>query len=65
MQRRLPEYARIRQSLRLILLGAVVAANMQLLLAQDFSIESDPFDTSSTLDSHVPQQNLMWQSTVK
>ncbi len=65
MQRRLPEYARIRQSLRLILLGAVVAANAQLLLAQDFSIESDPFDTSSTLDSHVPQQNLMWQSTVK
>ncbi len=65
MQRGLPEYARIRESLCLILLSAVVAANVQFALAQDFSIESDPFDTSSTLDSHVPRQNLLWQSTVK
>ena len=65
MQRWLPEYARIRESLCLILLSAVVAANMQFALAQNFSLESDPFDTSSTLDSHVPRQNLLWQSTVK
>jgi hypothetical protein len=65
MQRRLPEYAQALSSLGLILLLGWVLNLSPAAVGQTYSFESDPFEMNSTLDGHVPPQNLLWQSTVK
>jgi hypothetical protein len=64
MQRRLPEYAQTLPGLCLIIFVAWGSAASPRAVGQGHSLD-DPFETSSTLDSHVPRQNLLWQSTVK
>jgi hypothetical protein len=65
MQRRLPEHAQTLPGLCLIMIVAWVLAAASASRGDDFTLEPDPFETFSTLDSHVPKQNLLWQSTVK
>jgi hypothetical protein len=65
MQRWLPEHAQTLPRLCLMLILGMGPAAMSATLAQEYSLESDPFESFSTLDAHVPNQNLLWQSTVK
>lgn len=65
MQRWLPEHA--QSLMRLCLIGILCHGfgSAPAARSQDYSLESDPFETFSTLDGNVPNQNLLWQSTVK
>jgi hypothetical protein len=65
MQRRLPEHAQTLSGLCLRMFVAWGLAIAPAAWGDDFTLEPDPFESSSTLDSHVPSQNLLWQSTVK
>jgi hypothetical protein len=65
MQRRLPEHAQTLPGLCLMMFVAWGLAITPTAWGDDFTLEPDPFESSSTLDSHVPSQNLLWQSTVK
>lgn len=65
MQHRLPEHARTVASLCLLIMLGPCAAWVSLASGQEYSFAPDPFEKHSTLDAHVPSQNLMWQSTVK
>ena len=65
MQRWLPEHAQTLPRLCLLMILGVGAMSMPVAHAQEYSLESDPFEVFSTLDGHVPSQNLLWQSTAK
>jgi hypothetical protein len=65
MQRWLPEHAQTLSRLCLLMILGVGATAIMATHAQEYSLESDPFETFSTLDGHVPSQNLLWQSTAK
>lgn len=65
MQRPLPEYVRIFWCQKVALLCLLLAAHPGAALADGGSALLDPFEDSPTLGSTIPQQNLLWQSTVK
>ena len=71
MQRPLPEYVQISWcqqsswSQRVILLCLLMVAHPWAAHADSSSSLVDPFEDSPTMGSSVPQQNLLWQSTVK
>jgi hypothetical protein len=65
MQRWLPEHAQTLSRLCLLMILGIGSTAMVGTHAQEYSLESDPFETDSTLDGHVPSQNLLWQSAAK
>lgn len=65
MQRPLPEYVQISWCQKVVLLCLLVVAHPGTAQANSGSSLIDPFEDSPTMGSSVPQQNLLWQSTVK
>lgn len=65
MQRRLPEYARIRWAFVEILLGALTFTFLPGVYASDSELVEDPFESAATLAPNIPRQDLLWQSTIK
>ncbi|QEG37337.1 hypothetical protein [Bythopirellula goksoeyrii] len=65
MQRPLPEYVQISWCQKVVLLCLLVVAHPGAAQANSGSSLIDPFEDSPTMGSSVPQQNLLWQSTVK